>query len=503
VVGRGTFRGRDVIWVKSLAKTTPGGLIPPIALDARTHRPAGTRFVVHGEVVDEQVYRFLGDVSPTGVSFTVPKGRVPRSMFPYYVSGPSPAGESSLREARKILGTTPLWLGPSFRGHPLRLVQMVTWGTWVGRHVVGAVKGVSLDYGIVRLEEFGSKRPFSVQGPRVGQVVVTGVGPVATLSRGGLLVRTDLRSFAKWHMNSRYAERDRAKAQAGALAVARALRPLPAGDNAPRGVGNGTASFADPIGDSGPVPDISRVQISPSGGDSIEFKVTVARHSRCADFGSPNGPMVAIDRDQNPDSGSGYYGTEVAVTTDFEGSPQLLRVSRGDLRGLGVRHVAGLYGACDAHGFELDVPRSALGLAPTAGFNVVVAALGPRTEMAPDVGTFNYQQVRGTPPRDPGPDTRAPRIGAFYAEALRGRVVELGYWVLDGRGSTGQTFRVYRGARLLKTIRIPLGNSNPFVLRHVRWHMPSDVHGRLRFTLRSVDAAGNASKLRSTTLGVP
>jgi hypothetical protein len=55
---------------------------------------------------------------------------------------------------------------------------------------------------------------------------------------------------------------------------------------------------------------------------------------------------------------------------------------------------------------------------------------------------------------------------------------------------------------LLTTVRRPLHDSNPFALSHVDWRVPPGVHGRLRFTLRSVDAAGNRSKLSSATLAL-
>jgi hypothetical protein len=499
VVGRGMFHGRDVIWVRGVSKRRGDS---PVALDALTHKPAGTRSLFRGDVVDEQVYRFLGDVSPTGVSFAVPEDGVAKSSFPYAVPGPLLSGGSSLREAREILRPRPLWLGPTFQGHPLRLVQTVTWGMRAGRHIVGGVKGVSFDYGIVRLEEFGTHRPFSAQGPRPGRLVLNASPPVATLSRGGLLVRSDLEQVVKWHTDARLVKRDLAKARATALAVARALRPLPTiGETPPKGIGNGTVSFTDPVGDAGALPDISRVQIGPSEGDGLQFKVTVAGRLRCVEFGAPDAPMIAIDRDQNPNTGSGYYGTEVAVTTDNEGIPQLLREAGGFLQS--ASRPPRLYGTCDAHGFELDVPRSSLGLGPRAGFNVVVANLGLQSEAAPDIGTFNYQQVRDASPRIPGPDTRAPRVGAFYVEEVRGRIVRLGYWVLDGRGKTAETFRVYRGPRLLKTMGLPLRDSNPFKLREVAWRLPQGAHGRLRFTLHSVDAAGNQSKPSSATLAVP
>jgi hypothetical protein len=61
---------------------------------------------------------------------------------------------------------------------------------------------------------------------------------------------------------------------------------------------------------------------------------------------------------------------------------------------------------------------------------------------------------------------------------------------------------LHRGRRLLKTIRRPLRDSNPFKLSHVAWRVPPSVRGRLRFSVRSADAAGNESNLRWTSLSI-
>jgi hypothetical protein len=77
--------------------------------------------------------------------------------------------------------------------------------------------------------------------------------------------------------------------------------------------------------------------------------------------------------------------------------------------------------------------------------------------------------------------------------------VRLGYGVLDGRGAVGETFRAYRGPRLLATIRRPVRESKPFGFAYFDWRVPPGVHGPLRITLRAVDAAGNRSTLSSAT----
>ena len=272
-----------MIWVQRLQKSVGGTRDAPVAIDARTHRPVGSRYVADGKVFDEQVYRFLGTVPAAKVSFLVPDAKVPRgylrafNAFPFGFFGPrvsaADSARASLRKARDVLGRSPVWLGPSFQGHPLRLVQTVTEGEWAGGRLPGSVRAVILDYGIVMLEEFGRQRPFSEHGPRAGRVLVTGLPPVAALNRGGLLVHADLTQLANWHMDSRFAAQDAAKARAEALAVARALRPLPAaaGGEALRDVKPATASFVDPVGDAGRPPDITRVEIGPAAGDQLEF----------------------------------------------------------------------------------------------------------------------------------------------------------------------------------------------------------------------------------------
>jgi tetrahydromethanopterin S-methyltransferase subunit F len=520
VVGKGVFRGRDVIWVQRLARV-PNGLDgtkePPVALDARTHRPVGTRSVFNGRVVDEQVYRFLGPVPADKVSFLVPDAKVPRqelsffNSFPYGFFGPRVSAENSarasLRKARDVLGRSPLWLGPSFQGNPLRLVQTVIEGKWAdGRVPGGSARAVILDYGIVMLEEFGRQRPSSEHGPRPGRLLVTGLPPVASLNRGGLLVHADLTQFANWHLDSRFEAQDGAKARAEALAVARGLRPLPpaVGDKLLKDVETPTASFVDPAGDAGRPPDIARVEVEPAPGDQLEFSFTVAGR-RCVGFGGSGGPMIVIDGDQNPDTGSGYYGAEVAITTN-NGYPQLLRAAGWDLKkapppraAIPLAGPSGPYGSCEGKRFELYLPRKLIGVGPRGGFNFVVGGLRTGTDTVPDSGTFNYQQVRGAAPAKPGPDTRPPHVAAFYAERPGSRTVRLGYWVLDGRGAIGETFRVYRGRRLLATIQRPVRETKPFGFVYFDWRVPYGVHGPLRFTLRAVDAAGNRSTLSSAT----
>jgi hypothetical protein len=76
---------------------------------------------------------------------------------------------------------------------------------------------------------------------------------------------------------------------------------------------------------------------------------------------------------------------------------------------------------------EYEVDRASLGLAPNTGFNFVVATFGPKTDTAPDIRTYNYQRVLGTPP-PPSGQTLVPHTSsrsppaAFTASAQRSAI---------------------------------------------------------------------------------
>jgi hypothetical protein len=87
-------------------------------------------------------------------------------------------------------------------------------------------------------------------------------------------------------------------------------------------------------------------------------------------------------------------------------------------------------------------PTPYLGITPTSGFNVVAVTVSPHIDTAPDIGTFNYQPVAGTPAPKLGPDTRAPHVLAYPARATHAKLATLAYQTLDGRGKTADTVRI-------------------------------------------------------------
>jgi hypothetical protein len=87
-----------------------------------------------------------------------------------------------------------------------------------------------------------------------------------------------------------------------------------------------TISFSDPPGDGGSSTDITALEISSSPGfpgfsGGVGFWATVKPDSSwCRSEGGDVPLLVAVDTDQNPDTGSAFYGTEVEFA--FEPSGQ-------------------------------------------------------------------------------------------------------------------------------------------------------------------------------------
>src|SRR4051794_20267066 len=261
---------------------------------------------------------------------------------------------------------------------------------------------------------------------------------------------------------------------------------VPGADNA--------KSFTDPVGDARSGVDITGLQVSERSDGTLSFEITVAGLLSLDE----DGPLVALDLDQNPDTGSAFYGTEVEFAVQGHGNaresePVFLRARGWDFKSVRPPEGWGVGGS--PHTVMFSITRSQLGLAPDAGFNVVAAGIGSRTDTAPDIRTFNYQPASGTQPPPLPADRRAPHLTAYLAGGVHGRIARLSYWVLDGRGRTAEVIRIYRRNQLIATLHRPLGDTNPFRVAHVSWRVPNDVHGRLHYSVRSVDAAGNRSRV--------
>ena len=136
-----------------------------------------------------------------------------------------------------------------------------------------------------------------------------------------------------------------------------------------------TTVLTDPAGDAGSGVDITRLEIEKYDEGGATFWVTVNGFFACSSDGDGEPAMVALDLDQNPDTGSAFYGTEVAFAPAGPvGDAHLLRADGWDFRG--ARNQLGLGGGCGPGRGIYSIDLSKLGLKPNAGFNVVVAAVG-------------------------------------------------------------------------------------------------------------------------------
>src|SRR5215467_11769182 len=85
-----------------------------------------------------------------------------------------------------------------------------------------------------------------------------------------------------------------------------------------------SASYADPQGDVSLAPDITRLDVNNDDAGAITINVTLSAGRPVGVPGDEVG--VALDLDQNPDTGSVYYGAEALMV--YEGST--LRFYRAD-----------------------------------------------------------------------------------------------------------------------------------------------------------------------------
>jgi len=224
--GRGSFHGQDVIWLEPRGglRTPANMAVSRIGLDPKTHRIVVAESFSRGRLVGALLISQRSDLDAADVRFLIPHRSVPVTPRASFDPWSGLVYGYGFPAVRRTLGRPPLWLGPRFRGYALTSVTSGVYRPLPGDgRPSRPMRFVRFYYGerpgrgpIIRIEELGPSRPyFQKQGPRLGFVERTGI-TVARLSRGGLLVRvvTDLR-FPLTAKN--------------AVALARALRPLPPG----------------------------------------------------------------------------------------------------------------------------------------------------------------------------------------------------------------------------------------------------------------------------------
>jgi hypothetical protein len=261
-------------------------------------------------------------------------------------------------------------------------------------------------------------------------------------------------------------------------------------------LGANTGSFADVEGDAGTAPDVTAVAISSDDAGVVTAKITLSNRTS---FGASDGVGVGIDTDQNPDTGTVFYGSEYEL--DFEGTaPRFYRAAAN-----GFYEEAPLppsfAGSFSGGVVTISFKPSELGA--SAGFNVYAVGFDNSTlDAAPDIRAVNYQLVKGTTPPPLQPDHRAPVDEAIRSTGTHGKVATLYYFASDGRAETSDAIVIYKGKKVVKRINYVLEDTNPFLPYVARWKVPKKMKGKLRFCVRSSDRAGNKSNTSCAALTV-
>ena len=258
-----------------------------------------------------------------------------------------------------------------------------------------------------------------------------------------------------------------------------------------------SGSFFDPGGDSESAPDITRVAIS--NDDSGIVTVTLVLGNRAA-WASDDVAGIGLDADQNPDTGTVYFGAEYELDLQGTVSGVLQAKPDGDFTpGLAP---ASLHAGFSGGAVTISFRASDFGI--SSGFNLYTVALDRSNayDEAPDIRAINYQLVGGTQPPALGRDGRAPIVAAIKSSGVHGRVARLYYNAADGRGETSDTIVVYRGKKVLKRINFRLDDTNPFLVYSAGWKVPAKIRGNLRFCVTSKDRAGNKSKASCAALTI-
>jgi len=253
-----------------------------------------------------------------------------------------------------------------------------------------------------------------------------------------------------------------------------------------------SASYVDRVGDAPGAPDLASLTISSDDAGLITIRLGFAnRDTLDEDF---EGVQIGLDVDQDPDTGSLFYGAEYVI--DLAGSEQLA-FGRATPSGFfeDARVPASLRVSAATGIVSFTFKASEVGIAPTSGFDLW--ALGRSgfiaSDNVPDFRTINYQLIPGTIQLPLEEDRRAPAVLAWPSRGTHGKNVPLEYEVRDGRGKSADTIRVFKGRRLVKTLRYRLGDRTPFAPYYGFWKAPKAARGAYRFCVSSVDAAGNKS----------
>jgi hypothetical protein len=257
-----------------------------------------------------------------------------------------------------------------------------------------------------------------------------------------------------------------------------------------------TGGFADANADADTAPDITRVAIANDDAGIVTVKLSLANRQSPA---ATDDVAIGIDTDQNPDTGSFFYGSEYEFNLD-RGA---IVVWRNAPNGSYTQGVVPASLHIDFAGGTATFSFKAADLGITSGFNLyTIGADATFLDAAPDIRTVNYQLVGGTTAPPLGRDTRAPFTQAIKSSGVHGRVTQLDYFVADGRGETSDAIVVYKGKKVVTRFNFLIADTSPFLLYSANWRVPKKTRGKFRFCVASTDRAGNKSKTSCAALTI-
>jgi hypothetical protein len=255
-------------------------------------------------------------------------------------------------------------------------------------------------------------------------------------------------------------------------------------------------SFFDAGGDALNSPDVTAVSITSDDAGMVTVKLTFANRPA---WTANDIAAVGLDTDQNPDTGSIFYGAEWEL--DLEGTlPSVLQATAEGLF-TQVPVPGSLRATVENGSVTFTFKASDFGI--TSGVNIYVIGEDRNwIDVAPDIRTFNYQLVSGTPAPPLQADRRAPVDFAIKSTGTHGKTALLIYLAADGRGETSDSIVVYKGKKVLKRINYFLEDTSPFLPYVARWKVPKKTKGKLRFCVSSTDRAGNKSNTSCAQLTI-
>jgi hypothetical protein len=258
-----------------------------------------------------------------------------------------------------------------------------------------------------------------------------------------------------------------------------------------------SGSFLDAGGDADTSPDITRVAITNDDAGIVTVTLTLGNR---ATWGGDDLAAIGVDTDQNPDTGSVFYGAEYELNLQGTTAGVLQAKPDGDYTPGLVP--PSLHAAFTGGAVTFSFKASDFGL--SAGFNLYTLTVDRSNayDEAPDIRTINYQLVGGTQAPALGADRRAPVVVALKSSGVHGGVARLDYVAADGRAETAESIVVYRGRKVLRRMSSRLADTNPFLVYFARWSVPKKIRGKLRFCVTSRDRAGNKSKTSCAALTI-